>query len=68
MNTCQATGPENLKSVVGKPRCNLRFPEEEKAFLREDTDIANMSHVKSDWGKGVGIHDLGDIRDPSFSG
>lgn len=47
MNTDQAVGPENLKPMVGGQRCNLRFPEE-KTFLREETDIVNMSQVKSD--------------------
>ena len=56
MNTDQAAGPENMKPVVRGQRCNLRFPEEEKTFLREETDVVNMPHVKSDWGKGVGAY------------
>ena len=67
MTTDQAIGPENLKPMVREQRCILRFPNEEKAFLREETDIVNMSHVKSDWVREWDIHDVGDIRGPSFS-
>ena len=35
-------GPGDLKLVVGEPRCNLRFPEEEEIFPWEETDLVNM--------------------------
>lgn len=35
-------GPGDLKLVVGGPRCNLRFPEEEEIFPWEEADLVNM--------------------------
>lgn len=48
MNTEQDVGPGDLKSVVGGPRCNLRFLKEEEIFPWEETDLVNigpMIHV-----------------------